>query len=113
MARKSTRPSRLKSEAEEAAWYATAEGRRQTQREFTRALKKCTLSRSVGLKITKTDPKILEELMAQAKASATRPISIRIPLVDLERAKRIAHNIGTGYQSVLKRAIREGLKKVG
>ena len=29
----------LKSEAEEAAWYATPEGRRQTQREFERARK--------------------------------------------------------------------------
>jgi hypothetical protein len=113
MSRKSSRPSRFRSEAEEADWYTTAEGRRQTQREFTRALRKGALSRSVGIRVTKTDPKILEELMAQAKENATRAISIRIPIADLERAQRIAHDTGTGYQSVLKRAIREGLKKVG
>jgi hypothetical protein len=31
----------------------------------------------------------------------------------LERAKRIAAETGVGYQTVLKQAIREGLKKAG
>ena len=39
MPRKSTNVPRFKSEAEEAGWYATPEGRRQTQREFVRALR--------------------------------------------------------------------------
>jgi predicted DNA binding CopG/RHH family protein len=56
---------------------------------------------------------VLEKLLEQAKQSATRPISIRIPITDLERAKQIAEDTGTGYQTVLKQAIREGLKKVG
>jgi hypothetical protein len=103
----------LKSETEEANWYATPEGRRQTEREFARALRDGTLSRSAGLRITKTDPKILEQLMEQVKENATRAISIRIPVADLERAKRIAEETGVGYQTVLKRAIREGLKKAG
>jgi predicted DNA binding CopG/RHH family protein len=51
--------------------------------------------------------------MEQAKESATRAISIRIPVADLERAQRIAGQMGVGYQTVLKRAIREGLKKAG
>jgi predicted DNA binding CopG/RHH family protein len=33
-------------------------------------------------------------------------------VADLERAKRIAAKEGIGYQTVLKRAIRAGLKKV-
>ncbi len=81
MARKST---------DEAGWYATPEGRRQTGREFARALRTGTLSRSAGLKATKTDPKIIEKLIEQARENATRAISIRIPIADLERAKRIA-----------------------
>ena len=43
----------------------------------------------------------------------TRAISIRIPIADLERAERIADKTGVGYQAVLKRAIREGLKEAG
>jgi predicted DNA binding CopG/RHH family protein len=65
------------------------------------------------MKIAKTDPKILERLMQQAKESATRAISIRIPIADLERAKQIAEQTGVGYQTVLKQAIRAGLKKAG
>jgi predicted DNA binding CopG/RHH family protein len=51
--------------------------------------------------------------MEQAKETATRAISIRIPIADLERAERIAGETGVGYQTVLKRAIREGLTKAG
>ena len=104
---------KLKSEAEEADWYATPEGRRRTEREFARALRDGSRSRSAGLRITKTNPKLLEQLLVQAKESATRAISIRIPIADLERAKRIADETGVGYQTVLKQAIREGLKKAG
>jgi hypothetical protein len=113
MPRRSTDVPRFKSEAEEAGWYATPEGRRQTQREFVRALRTGTLKRSSGLQAAKTDPKVLERLMEQAKETATRAISIRIPIADLERAERIAGETGVGYQTVLKRAIREGLRNTG
>jgi len=76
MPRKSTDARKSKSKAEEADWYVTPEGRRQTQREFTRALREGTLTRSAGLRITKSGPKVLEQLLEQAKESATRPISI-------------------------------------
>jgi len=39
MPRKSTKPHKPKAKTGEADWYASAEGRRQTQREFERALK--------------------------------------------------------------------------
>jgi hypothetical protein len=113
MARTSTSVSKFKSEAEEADWYATPKGREQTQREFARALRAGTLRRSPGLSVARTDPKLLERLMQQAKENATRAISLRIPIADLERAKQIAEKNGVGYQAVLKRAIREGLKKAG
>ncbi|MFY9726937.1 MAG: hypothetical protein WB579_07030 [Bryobacteraceae bacterium] len=104
---------RFKSEAEEADWYATPQGRRQTQREFGRALKDGTLIRSTGSNPGRTGSKLLERLIAQAKRNASRPISIRIPIADLEQAQQIARKTGVGYQTVLKQAIRKGLKRAG
>lgn len=98
--------------SDEAAWYATPEGRRQTQREFERALKRGALLRSAGSAIPPTDARVLAELVEQAKAKATKAISIRLPVADLEQARRIAAKQGVGYQTVLKRAIHVGLKKV-
>ena len=72
MPRKSTDVPRSKSDAEVADWYATPEGRRQTQREFVGALRAGMLSRSSGLKVANTDPKALKRLMEQAKESASR-----------------------------------------
>ena len=109
MSHRSTDARKFKSEAEEADWYATPEGRRQTEREFTRALRDGTLVRSAGMKAPKTDAKVLQQLMEQAKEHATRAISIRIPVADLERAKLIAKKTGIKYQAVLKQAIRKGL----
>ena len=51
--------------------------------------------------------------MEQAKRNATRAISIRVPIADLEQAQQIAEKTGVGYQTVLKQAIREGLKRAG
>jgi len=113
MPHKSARIRRSKSEAEEANWYATPEGRRHTEREFASALRMGKIARSAGLKIQKTDAQVLERLMEQAKENATRSISIRVPIADLERAKRIAEETGEGYQTVLKRAIRVGLRRAG
>lgn len=102
----------LDSESAEAAWYTTPEGRRQTQREFERALKRGTLLRSPCSPVPQTDAKVLTELVEIAKAKATKAISIRLPVADLERAQQIAAKEGIGYQTVLKRAIRTGLRKV-
>jgi hypothetical protein len=113
MPRKSAKTPRFKSEEQEASWYATPQGRRQTQREFAAALRNGTLKRSTGLRVPKTDRKLMEQLMEQAKQNATRPISLRVPIADLERAKQIAEETGTGYQTVLKEAIRKGLKRAG
>ncbi len=113
MPRRSTEIPDFKSEAEEADWYATPIGRRYTLREFTRAAKAGTLHGSAGLKATKTSAKFLAQLVKQAKENATQAISIRIPIADLERAKQIAEETGAGYQTVLKQAIRKGLKKGG
>lgn len=102
----------LESTATEAAWFSSPEGRRQTQREFERALKRGTILRSEGSTIPLTDAKLLAELVEKAKANVTQAISIRLPVSDLDQARRIAAREGIGYQTVLKRAIRAGLKKV-
>ena len=113
MPRKSTDAVKLKANAGQADWYATPEGRLQTQREFARALKEGTLIRSAGSKIARSDPRVLEQLMEEAKRNAPRSISIRVPITDLEQARQIAEKTGVGYQTVLKQAIREGLKRAG
>ena len=112
MRRKSTEVPDFKSEAETSDWYATPAGRRQTQREFDRAIRDGTLTvNTQGLNIPRTDPKILEQLLARAKENATKSISLRVPVADIEAAKKLAAKRGIGYQTVLKEAIRHGLKK--
>jgi predicted DNA binding CopG/RHH family protein len=113
MPRTSTDAPKFRSDAEEADWYATPQGRRQTRREFARALKEGTAIRPAGSKISKTDTNVLLQLMEQARQNATRAISIRVPIADLEQAQRIAQKTGVGYQTVLKQAIRKGLKRAG
>ncbi len=109
MPQKLTKPPKFRSESEEAAWWASPEGRRYTQREFDRAARQGRLLMSAeGL-----TPGTLAELLRRAKQNATRPISIRLPIEDVERAKKIAASKGIGYQTVLKQAIRKGLPKTG
>jgi hypothetical protein len=81
----------------EAAWYATTEGRRRTQREFEAALKRGVVLRSAGSKIPRSDARVLAELVEQAKAKATKAITIRLPVADLERARQIASRERVGY----------------
>ena len=95
---------------EEIDWYASPEGRRQTQREFEIALKDGTLTQSSGARTPRTSPNVLKTLLERAKARATRPVSIRLSIADIELAKHIASKRGMGYQTVLKEAIRVGLK---
>jgi len=59
--------SKVKGNTEQGDWYATPQGRRQTQREFARALKDGTLIRSTGSTIAKSDPKLLQRQMEGLK----------------------------------------------
>jgi hypothetical protein len=56
----------MKSKRIEAARYASPAGRRQTLREFERALKDGTLHHSPGAAIPRTDPRELAALVEQA-----------------------------------------------
>ena len=113
MPRKSTEPREPSAATGEPDWYASPEGRRQTQREFERALKGGTLVRSTGSRVPRTNPDVIKTLLEQAKINATRPVSIRLSVADIELAKDIASKRGTGYQTVLKEAIRKGLRRAG
>jgi hypothetical protein len=64
-----------------------------------------------GLKIRPTDPAVLEKLLQDARASMTKAVSLRIPVSDLDAAKEIAAKKGVGYQTVLKDAIKAGLRR--
>lgn len=136
MSRNSTTKSKIpsfKTEAEEADWFASPAGRRHAEATLRRAIKKGLIEtdsrerdvkaeakatregRAVlyrkGLNVQKTDPKVLAELLENARASMTRPVSLRIPVSDLDAAKRIAEKKGVGYQTVLKDIIRAGLAR--
>lgn len=112
MLRKSQGRPKFKTEVAEADWWASPEGKRYTQREFERALREDAVDVNPrGLKVRRTDPKVISELLERAKQRATRPISLRLSLADIEQAKRIAARRGIGYQTVLKEAIRKGLRK--
>ncbi len=67
MRRKSTKVQKPRSKADESDWHATAEGRRQTQREFERALKKDTMITFAGSRMSRTSRSVLEKLLEQAK----------------------------------------------
>src|SRR5665213_3672754 len=95
---KSTKLHKSRSGAGEADWYASPQGRRQTQREFEKALKDGTLIHSSRSRTPRTNPEILKTLLERAKANATRPVSIRLSIADIELARKIAARRGTGYQ---------------
>ena len=107
-----TSPHKPGSPAAEAAWYDSPEGRRQTQRELELALKRGAVLRSQGAPIPPAAAEVLAELVEKAKPNATRPVSIRLPLAGIEQARKIGAKQGIGYQTILKRAIHAGLKKV-
>jgi predicted DNA binding CopG/RHH family protein len=81
---------KFNSEAEEAAWWDAHE--------------------DYIIKRLQKHGRVVRPLKAEPP---TRAISIRIPVHDLEQAQAIARQKGVGYQTVLKEAIREGLKKTG
>mgnify|MGYP005816517847 CR=1 FL=1 len=44
-------------------------------------------------------------------AVPTRNVSIRLPVTDIERARKLAEKRGAGYQTVIKMLLHEALKK--
>jgi predicted DNA binding CopG/RHH family protein len=44
-------------------------------------------------------------------AVPTKNISIRLPVADIERARKLAERRGVGYQTLIKKLLHEALKK--
>ncbi len=44
-------------------------------------------------------------------AVPTRSVSVRLPVTDIERARKLAAKRGVGYQTVIKSLLHEALKK--
>jgi predicted DNA binding CopG/RHH family protein len=47
----------------------------------------------------------------QRRAVPTKPVSMRVPVIDIERARKIADETGVPYQVVMKDVLHEGLKR--
>ena len=41
----------------------------------------------------------------------TKNVSVRLPVTDLERARKLAEKRGIGYQTIIKTLLHEALKK--
>ena len=122
----------LVSEAEAADWLQSPAGRHNSEQTFLRALRKGVIMTEErksdptlraeakrtgkliyyknGRDIKPTDPALLQELMDRVKAKQTQAISLRIPVSEIDAAKKIAAQMGLGYQTVLKEIISKGLR---
>jgi predicted DNA binding CopG/RHH family protein len=92
-------PPRFKSEAEEARWWASKEGRAYSLRKFQQSAKTEKLRRG-------TPPNVLQAL---ATAGKTVPISLRLSAADLLKAQKLADQKGVGYQTIIKMLLHEKL----
>jgi hypothetical protein len=128
----SEKPLAFASEREEADWLTSPAGRRyigqRLQKSFGAGVI-VTESRKIdpelraeanrtgkaiyyknGLDIKPTDPAVLQELMDSVKAKKTQAVSLRIPVSEIEAAKKLAAKLGLGYQTLLKEIISKALQ---
>ncbi|MEO8657826.1 MAG: hypothetical protein ABI693_05110 [Bryobacteraceae bacterium] len=109
----------FRSKAEEAEWHNSPAGRRWWNLKYEKAdLEGKIRVYPNGMNIERTDPKVLADLEAKAKCALAleaklrnQAISLRVPVADLELARKIAAKRGVGYQTILKEAIHSGLSK--
>ncbi len=96
--KKSIRMPKFRTDSEEADWWASREGRDYVKRRSAAAQSKG--SKSVG-----------SRLVAQVAKKNSIQIAIRLPEVDLKRARKIATRKGIGYQTLIKMLVHEGLQR--
>ena len=124
---------RFKNEAEYVDWLHSPEGREVERQAVLKARTKPTLvvdtpitakesmeimkATGANLVVNKgytakpNDPSVIQAIITRAREKATQAISIRIPVADLEAAKRLAKKTGLGYQTILKDLVHEGLQR--
>jgi predicted DNA binding CopG/RHH family protein len=90
------RPPKFSSEDEEAAWWASKEGRAFVKKQ------------SVSGSPRKKDG---SSLVANLRHASSVQIALRLPAPDVEKAREIAGRKGIGYQTLLKMLVHEGLRR--
>lgn len=91
-----TRAPEFHSEADEAKWWASAEGR-----EFLKQRSAAGIS----------DSRKRSPLVANLTRASTVQIALRLPAPDLATARKIAGRKGIGYQTLWKMLAHEGLER--
>ena len=111
MSKKSTDNLTFANEQAEADWYHSPEGRARSLQVLKKALRERKLMIRDGSQMKRTDRVAVQQLLSEARAAMTQPVSLRLPVGDLDAAKRLAEKTGKGYQTILKEIIHEGLKR--
>jgi predicted DNA binding CopG/RHH family protein len=81
--------------ADEAKWWASAQGRDFLKRQPSRTAKKSNGS----------------PLVSALNRATSVQIALRLPAPDLAKAREIADHKGIGYQTLLKMLVHEGLRR--
>ena len=97
MKKRPARIPKVRSESEEADWWASPAGRAFVERKSAEAHGKRQIKGS--------------KLVARLKQKASVQIALRLPESDLSQARKIAERKGIGYQTLLKMLVREGLTR--
>ncbi len=66
------------------------------------------------VKLSEEEDKLIREKIEQAEKeldSKTKPLTLRIPLSEIERCKRIAKKKGLPYQTYIKSILKQALDK--
>ncbi len=122
------KPSTFASETEEADWLVSPFGRRYADqipdtgvlatekrqvdpklRDEAKRTGKAIYYKN-GRDVRPTKPAVIQALMERVKAQQTQAVSLRIPVRDIEAAKKLGAQAGLGYQTVLKEIISKGLR---
>ena len=96
--KKSVQMPKFKTASEEADWWSSREGRDYVKRRSAEAQSKGTKTSG-------------SRLVAKIAKRNSIQIAIRLPEVDLKRARKIATRKGIGYQTLIKMLVHEGLRR--
>ena len=83
-------------EDEEATWWASPEGRQFLKQQPAHPQRKAAKG---------------SRLVARLNRTASIQIALRLPELDLEKARELATRKGIGYQTLLKMLVHEGLRR--
>jgi predicted DNA binding CopG/RHH family protein len=89
---------KLKSQSEQADWWASRAGREYVKQKSAEA-------QSKGIKVRGSS------LVATMNRKRSEQIAIRLPQGDLAQARKLAERKGIGYQTLLKMLVHEGLAR--